>query len=84
MTFDDLADQNRLPGNRPPDVLCLDAQGSKLDILIGSQSVLTNAIYVFCELGSVEAYAGQPLVWDVARYRIVIGGFDRLFNCRRA
>lgn len=58
-----------------PSLLKIDVQGYELEVLRGSESVLTAFDWIYCEASFVELYAGQPLAHEVISWLA-----DRGFN----
>lgn len=56
-----------------PSLLKMDVQGGELDVLIGSEGVLSAIDYVYLELSFIQLYKNQPLFNDLYEYLIQRG-----------
>jgi len=73
--LEDVYSQEKL---RSPDFIKLDTQGSELDILVGSKSIISNASLIEIEVEFTEVYQGQPLFHDVMKF-MIDNGFELLY-----
>jgi FkbM family methyltransferase len=51
-----------------PDMLCLDAQGSELEIIKGANEVLHNIKYIITEINYNQFYENMPLFEDIDKF----------------
>ena len=65
-----------------PSLLKMDVQGGELDVLIGSEGILSSIDFVYLELSFIQLYKNQPLFNDLYEYLVQRGFFLRgLANC---
>lgn len=56
-----------------PSLLKMDVQGAELDVLIGSEGILSSIDFVYLELSFIQLYKNQPLFNDLYEYLVQRG-----------
>jgi FkbM family methyltransferase len=64
-TLDDIVLSNNLP---KPDFIKIDTQGSELDILSGSSSVIQDVKLIYCECPIIQYNLGSPNIQDYLEF----------------